>query len=134
MMIGPTVEKIWGTTQVLVMTPMFEMHRLVIKPFHRCSYHRHVFKHNSFYVLHGTLYIDVQRSGSYRGKAVDSYTLNSGDTFSVPPGIRHQFRTGPGSRGGRRGAPCLALEMYYTEPLSEDIIRTDKGGPYDQEG
>lgn len=120
-MIGPTVAKIWGTTQVLVMTPMFEMHRLVIKPFHRCSYHRHVFKHNSFYVLRGTLYIDVERPGRHRGKAIDSHTLNSGDTFSVPPGVRHQFRTGAGK-------PCLALEMYYTEPLSEDIIRDDQGG------
>lgn len=120
-MIGPTVEKIWGTTQGLVMTPMFEMHRLVIKPNHRCSYHRHMFKHNSFYVIHGILYIDYARPGRYRGKAVDSRALNHGEVFSVPPGIRHQFRTGKD--------PCLVLEMYYTEPLSEDIIRDDKGGP-----
>ena len=26
------IEKIWGTTEPLVMTPMFEMHRLTIKP------------------------------------------------------------------------------------------------------
>ena len=43
-MIGTVVEKVWGTTQCLLATPMFELHRLTIKPFHRCSLHIHQFE------------------------------------------------------------------------------------------
>lgn len=112
-------EKIWGTTDALIVTPMFEMHRLVIQPHYRCSYHEHQFKHNAFYVINGQLFIDVQRPGRFRGRVTDEHELRTGDTFTVAPGVAHQFRTGQ--------ERCIALEMYYTEPLSEDIHRFDQG-------
>ena len=112
------IEKVWGTTEPLIVTPMFEMHRLAIKPEHRCSFHVHRFKHNAFYIIDGKLFIDYMRADFEPYKSI---TLWPGDTWTVRPGVHHQFRTGI--------PPCAALEMYYTEPLSEDIIRRNVGGP-----
>lgn len=111
------IKKIWGWTEVLVSTPMFEMHRLLIKPEHRCSFHVHQFKHNAFYVLSGELFIDSAR----KDFETPTHTCIKADSVAtLPPGMFHQFRTGP------KG--CVALEMYYTEPLSEDIVRMNVGG------
>jgi mannose-6-phosphate isomerase-like protein (cupin superfamily) len=112
------IEKIWGTTEPLVMTPMFELHRLRILPDMRCSFHVHRFKWNAFYVIEGLVFIDTVENEL---ATVISVELASGDFTTIAPGLHHQFRTGPG--------PCLMLEAYYTEPLSEDIIRRNVGGP-----
>lgn len=106
--------KIWGVTEALVETSMFELHKLSIKPWHQCSTHVHRFKHNTFYVLSGQLFIDVDM-------LVRAVTLEVGHVFTVKPGQWHRFRT------GKKG--CVCLEMYYTEPLSEDINRLNTGGP-----
>lgn len=106
--------KIWGQTTPLIVTPMFELHRLDINPNHRCSFHMHRFKHNAFVVLTGVLYLDVGF-----GSGMPPRRLRAGETATIPPGIPHNFRTGP--------IPCTALEMYYPEALSEDIQRFDVG-------
>ncbi len=113
------VQKIWGDTEALIVTPMFEMHRLRIIPDHRCSLHKHRFKWNAFFVIAGGLFIDVIENDLLEG--VLSVELGPGDHTTVAPGVHHQFRTGPGE--------CVCLECYYTEPLSEDIIRRNVGGP-----
>lgn len=113
------IDKIWGTTEPLIATPLFEMHRLALIPEHRCSLHVHRHKWNAFYVIDGKLFIDIVEGDM--NAAVISVELGSGDHTTIAPGVHHQFRTGKG--------PCNALEMYYTEPLSEDIIRRNVGGP-----
>lgn len=111
-------EKVWGTTSALVVTPLFEMHRLRIKPEMRCSLHVHRFKWNAFYVLAGKLFID----SCFQDFAhVVTAELDADEFATVAPGTHHQFRTG--------ASEAVALEMYYTEPLSEDIIRRNVGGP-----
>jgi hypothetical protein len=40
---------------------------------------------------------------------------------TVAPATHHQFRTDD--------SPSIALEMYYTELLREDIVRRNVGGP-----
>lgn len=112
--------KIWGLTEALIVTPMFEIHRLQILPHMRCSLHTHRFKHNAFYVLEGRLYVDSIVS-DVTGTPVESAVLEKDSHFTVAPGVWHQFRT--------HDSPCVALEMYYTEPLSEDIVRRNTGGP-----
>jgi mannose-6-phosphate isomerase-like protein (cupin superfamily) len=97
---------------------MFEMHRLKIKPGMQCSLHIHQFKHNAFFILGGQLFIDKCESDF---KPIETKALYSGEFYTVGPGVHHRFRTGLGQ--------CWALEMYYTEPLTEDIIRRNVGGP-----
>lgn len=116
--------KVWGTTKPLVITPLFELHRLKIKPWHRCSLHEHRFKHNAFYVIEGAVFIDWMARPATQ-IATTLARLGAGEVLTVAPNIPHQFRTGPDS--------CVMLEMYYTEPLSEDIIRRNIGGPVDHD-
>lgn len=115
---GPQ-EKIWGQTDCLIAGPMFELHRLTIKPFHRCSLHVHQSKANVFYVIEGGLFIDTVAGDV--GAPVITVELRARDHMTLAPGLHHQFRTGK--------LPCYAIEMYYCEPLSEDIIRRNVGGP-----
>src|SRR5208282_5565885 len=114
-------DKIWGVTEPLVVTPLFEMHRLTIKPGYRCSLHVHRFKWNAFFVIFGELLIDLV-SGDV-GSAVVVEKLGVGGHTTIAPGVYHQFRTDPD------GPLTSALEMYYTESLNEDIIRRNVGGP-----
>lgn len=112
------IDKVWGTTEPLIVTPMFELHRLIVKPNHRCSLHVHRFKWNAFYVIAGELFIDTILSDL---EPVISVKLELGDHTTIAPSVHHQFRTENNS--------ALLLEAYYTEPLSEDIIRRNVGGP-----
>jgi mannose-6-phosphate isomerase-like protein (cupin superfamily) len=113
------VQKVWGTTECLISTPLFELHRLEIKPGHRCSLHAHRTKWNLFYILEGSLSIDLVLGDI--DAPIEEKKLQVGGSISVPPGVHHQFRTNSKS--------CVCLEVYYTEPLSEDIIRRNIGGP-----
>jgi mannose-6-phosphate isomerase-like protein (cupin superfamily) len=115
------IEKIWGATEPLIVTPLFEMHRLTIKPGFRCSLHVHRFKWNAFFVIFGELFIDIVSTDM--GGAVTVEHLKGGGITTVGPGVHHQFRT------DEDGPITSALEMYYTEPLSEDIVRRNVGGP-----
>jgi mannose-6-phosphate isomerase-like protein (cupin superfamily) len=120
-------DKIWGTTEALVVSPLFEMHRLKIAPGMRCSFHVHRFKHNAFYVLDGVLFLDMADKDlcfppDRDDAGIDgTVRLERGEYATIRPGFHHQFRTDL--------TPCVALEMYYTEPLSEDIVRSNVGGP-----
>lgn len=109
--------KVWGTTEILLKTPFLEVHRLTILPRAKCSLHKHQFKHNSFFVAKGRLMIEVHKNDY---KLVDLTELCAGDFTTVKPNELHLFMTGPEG--------CTAIEMYYPEPLSEDIIRQDVGG------
>jgi mannose-6-phosphate isomerase-like protein (cupin superfamily) len=115
------INKVWGTTEPLVVTPLFEMHRLTIKPGFRCSLHVHRFKWNAFFVIFGRLFIDLVSADM--GGPVIVEKLEVGGHTTVAPGVHHQFRT------DEDGPLTSALEMYYCEPLSEDIIRRNVGGP-----
>lgn len=114
--------KVWGTTETVIATPLFEMHRLSIKPMHRCSLHMHRRKWNAFLVTKGRLFIDVVKTDY---PLIDTTELGPGDVMAAPPGEHHRFRTGPEG--------CEGFEMYYPEALSEDIDRKDHGGPVEAE-
>lgn len=103
---------------MILATPFVEIHRLAILPFSQCSLHLHERKWNAFYVRKGTLYIDV-RKNDY--KLTDTTVLGPGDLTSVKPGEFHRFRTGE--------EEVEAIELYYPDSLSEDILRETCGVP-----
>lgn len=110
------IGKIWGTTESLIANGLIEVHRLAIVPNARCSLHAHKFKHNAFFVQSGRLFIEVHKNDY---ALVDVTELGPGDMTSVKPGEYHRFYT--------EGEECRAIELYYPEQLSEDIVRKDAG-------
>lgn len=108
--------KVWGETTTLLKTPFVEVHRLFIRPNSTCSLHKHERKWNAFYVTDGTLFIEAHKLNY---NLVDVTELRTGDFTTLPPGEFHRFYT--------RIAAVECLEIYYPEPLSEDIIRETIG-------
>lgn len=110
--------KVWGETEGVILAPLFEAHRLIIKPNHECSLHVHRRKWNAFLVVKGRLFIDVVKNNY---PLTDTTELRPGEMTTVRPGEHHKFRT------GRDG--CEAFEFYYADALGEDIERKGHGGP-----
>lgn len=115
--------KSWGTTEDLLSTGIVEVHRIRVVGFGHSSWHHHERKHNGFVLVSGSLDIEVDEDpGATRNKTRRTcVTLKAGDFTTVPPGAVHRFVCGTGS-----GA--VALELYYPDALSEDIVRRDLGG------
>lgn len=108
--------KVWGTTEVLLRTPLIEVHRLAIQPNAECSNHQHKFKWNAFFVMSGRLSIVVEKNDYALTDVTD---LGPGEFTTVKPGEFHRFRSAD--------EPVQAIEIYYPETLSEDIVRKDCG-------
>jgi mannose-6-phosphate isomerase-like protein (cupin superfamily) len=116
-MMGLMTGKVWGTTELLLQTPFIEIHKLVIEPRRRCSLHHHEHKWNAFYVSAGRLTIEVHKS-TY--DLIDRTELGPGQFTTVRPKELHRFISGE--------TRVEAIEIYYPEALSEDIVRKDVGG------
>ena len=108
--------KVWGQTIELLNTPLIEVHHILIDAKRQCSMHKHEFKWNMFYVIRGTLVIEVQKNDY---DLLDETELHAGEWCSVRPNEFHLFRS---------VTDVEALEIYYLEPLTKDIIRKDVGG------
>jgi len=108
--------KIWGETQELLNTPLIEVHHIFINEGFACSMHKHEHKWNMFYVIDGELAIEVEKNDY---DLVDVTELGPGEWCSVPPGEYHRFRS---------ITDVEALEIYYLEPLTKDIVRKNVGG------
>lgn len=114
--------KIWGSTTELLKTPLVEFHAISISAGMQCSMHKHEHKWNGFYVTKGRLYIHV-RKNNYN--LIDTTVLNEGDFTMVKPGEFHRFEA---------ATQVEAVELYWPEMLSEDIVREDVGGEARPEG
>lgn len=111
------VGKIWGNTQNLLTTPLFEIHKIYIKPNSNCSLHIHQNKYNFFYVIKGKLFIEVHKNDY---DLVDITSLNENEYTSVQPNEYHKFFT--------EDEEVIALEIYYPPGINPlDIVRKDHG-------
>ena len=108
--------KVWGQTIELLKTPLIEVHHILINPEMVCSMHKHEFKWNMFYVIKGELAIEVEKNDY---DLLDTTLLKPGEWTSVKPNEFHRFRS---------ITNVEALEIYYLEPLTADIVRKNVGG------
>lgn len=111
------VGKVWGETEILLKTPLIEIHRLYIKPNSTCSMHKHNSKNNAFYVESGTLFINVQKNDY---DLIDVTELHAREFTTVKSNEYHWFET--------KDSECYCIEIYYPNHLDgEDIIRKNVG-------
>ena len=113
--------KVWGQTIELLKTPLIEVHHILIDPNRVCSMHKHEFKWNMFYVIKGELAIEVEKNDY---DLLDTTILKPGEWTSVKPNEFHRFRS---------ITSVEALEIYYLEPLTADIVRKNVGGRLEEE-
>lgn len=111
--------KIWGTTETLEAGQLFEMHRVKVEPGGFCSWHHHERKVNTFVLLAGRLTIETRDE---TGAVVQLRLSAPGDHAAVRAGVDHRFVNDEWK------GETLALEVYYPEGLSEDIVRSSTGG------
>lgn len=107
--------KVWGDTIELFNKNNVSIHRIVAKKDYCCSKHKHVFKHNIFYVESGKLEIHHWQVDY---DLVDTTIISAGQLCSVPPGHYHKFIA---------IEDTVAYEIYYVELLDNDIQREDCG-------
>lgn len=107
--------KVWGATQQIFNNPSASVHRLEINARGYCSKHAHKHKYNMFFVESGRLMVHQWTRDGIK----DSTMLTAGESLVVPPEQPHRFVC---------VANAIVYEIYWVEPLSEDIERADTGG------
>jgi quercetin dioxygenase-like cupin family protein len=75
-------KKLWGTEEWLANTEKYCGKILTLNPGFRCSYHYHKNKDETFYVLEGKVYLNLD------GRDI---IMNRGDSQRVLPGQKHTF-------------------------------------------
>lgn len=110
--------KLWGTTEVLISNPFCEVHRITVSAFGFSSWHHHAHKWNAFSVIKGSLCIESRYPGTRKTETIE---LTPGMVTTVAPGVVHRFISYDSDE-------ARALEIYYPEGLSEDIVRQSVGG------
>ena len=108
--------KVWGETELILQTPFIEFHRIWVHSGGYCSTHKHDYKWNLFYVISGELEIQIHKRDY---PLIDKTILGPREWTTVKPGEFHSFQA---------KEDTMALELYYPEPLSDDIIRKTVGG------
>lgn len=108
--------KIWGKTQSIFEKNNVEMHRIETKKGGYCSKHKHVHKHNMFYVEKGKLKVTVWKNDY---DLVDETIINTGETTTVTPEEYHKFEA---------LEDTIAYEVYWVCLSGSDIVREDHGG------
>lgn len=106
--------KVWGTTELIFKNDNFEVHRIAVNEGGYCSRHMHRFKYNLFVVESGKMTVSI-----FNAENVDKTIVSTGEKTTVEPGVEHMFEC---------DCNTVAYEIYYTEPIGEDIIRMTVGG------
>jgi len=104
-----THKKIWGEEKWIINTEKYCAKILYLKRNYRCSYHYHKIKDETFYVLRGTILIEIEK---------EEYLMGKGGMVHISPGTRHRF-TG--------GTDAEILEVS-TQHFEDDSYRLIKSG------
>ena len=107
----------WGERTRVWENP-YELHTILsLIPGKRCSWHKHDHSYNMFYVISGELTIKTDIGpGTQRNYT----TITQGQSFTVKPGVFHEFRTGDKN--------TTVYEIAYVKYSEHDIFREQLGG------
>jgi mannose-6-phosphate isomerase-like protein (cupin superfamily) len=112
----PKSGKVWGTTEEIFNNGIVSINYLKIKVGGFCSEHRHIKKANLFFVVSGTLRLEIWKED---GKRKDETILGPGQMSRIEPGDYHRF-------WATSDVECF--EIYDLSFTDEDIERRTIGG------
>ncbi len=85
------VPKIWGVEIWLTNSDKYCAKFLILKDGYQCSLHRHLVKDETFFVIEGTITIEIQTGTSQKFKM--AVILKPGENYHIPVGVFHRFST-----------------------------------------
>lgn len=103
------IYKSWGWEIIFVNNYNYCGKQLVINPLHHTSMHFHLNKHETMYIIEGTLYIDC-----IIDKQTETFVLTKGASFTIAPGLVHSLRAEKDS---------VTLIEVSTQSADKDSIR-----------
>ena len=107
----------WGE-RVRLFQDSNSLHTIIyLKPYKRCSWHKHNHAYNMFYVIEGSLTIKTDVGPNNQRNYT---TITHGQTFTVKPGVMHEFQT--------HEEYTVIYEVAYVEYDTRDISRELLGG------
>lgn len=117
------VVKAWGVSTTICAVSSFEVQRINVMAGGYCSRHKHLKRHNLFYVEYGKLVLHIFESNTDNCVKV---LIDTGEQYLVGPGVEHMFEN-------PEVTSVIAYEIYWDENinglvLSEDIVRFSIGG------
>lgn len=81
------VKKVWGEEKWIINNELYCYKKLYVHKGYRCSRHHHKVKDETFYIVDGRLFIELQPDGG-ESRFI---TAISGDTIRVKPNTWHWF-------------------------------------------
>ena len=108
------VPKVWGSETWIVNEPTYCGKELHIYAGFRCSLHMHPVKDETFYVIGGTVELEVGNSP----ETVQSRKLLIGDSARILPGTWHRFSS-------RCGAAVVEFSTHHDDA---DVVRHEESG------
>ena len=123
------VPKAWGHSTTIFIGCSCEVQRIDVVARGYCSRHKHLQRHNLFYVEAGELILHIFGSNADGGVEV---VLGAGDQHIVAPNVEHMFEN-------RCATATVAYEIYWDDTIKrmlstgvlepmEDIVRYWPGG------
>ncbi len=79
----------WGREEWIYNSEAYCGKFLVFQAGKKCSWHYHKIKDETFHLLNGKILVKYSFGDSL--ETADCVELGVGDTFNVPPGLRHQM-------------------------------------------
>lgn len=106
----------WGVRTRTFRTESCIVTILFLKPNKRCSWHKHNTAYNQFFVIEGRLGVKTDIGPEESNETI----VERGQSFTVPPGVTHEFFT-----LDRR---AVVEEIAYVLYDETDILRSRLGG------
>ena len=99
------IKKVWGKERIICNTPLYCGKILYLLKGYRCSIHHHEKKDETFYILRGSVFMEVG------GK---DYAMEVGDAIHIPSGVKHRFT----------GITAAEILEVSTQDFKDDSYRT----------
>lgn len=103
-----TIQKPWGHELIIDQNNHYALKHIFINKGYRSSLQSHVLKHETIYVLHGLLELEIRDDSDSCSKEI----FSAGEAYYIPPGTKHRVLALD---------DCAIVEV--STPQLDDVIR-----------